>query len=102
MSAKIVDHGFREHGEAVAPSFRVSYENLVAIEIDILDAEREAFKQTKSGAVQDPENDVVDAFTRVDDSTHFVDRQDDRQPDRPPRADQILEPRQWLVQNVAI
>ena len=72
----------RQHDDAVLISLALANQNLVALAIDILDAQAAALKKAHAGSVHEPGHQQVKsraAFDGVQHLPHFRARQDDRQ-----------------------
>ena len=62
----------RQNGDAVFVSFAIANDDLVEVEIDIFDAEAEAFEQTKAGAVEKFGQQLVGARQGGNDAVDFI------------------------------
>ena len=92
----------RKHGLAVAAAFRVADVDLDAIEVDVFDAQGQCFEKTHSGSIEEERDEMGEAGQSAQDFSRFFRGQYNREPGRAGGADDVFEPRQWLIQDVAI
>jgi hypothetical protein len=71
-------------------------------EVDILDPQPQTLEQAESRAVQKAGGEAVGAAESFEYAADLLLGHDDWEPPRQPRADDVLEPRQFLFQYLAI
>jgi hypothetical protein len=71
--------GEGEHGDSILGSLPVSYQNLVKAEVDVFDPQPQTLQQAHAGAIEQGEQEVLDAFQPCEHAPDFVLGQDDRQ-----------------------
>ena len=83
--------GFGEHRRSILRAFSAADHDLVTIEIDVLNAEVQAFTEAETGAVHELRGEPRIGFEMGQHRADFVAAHHDRQPDRFLRADDAPE-----------
>jgi hypothetical protein len=90
-----------ENGHAILGAFPVTDDDLARGEVDVLDSEAAAFQQAKTGPVQKGGHEPGRAVQLGNDRAYFVAGQDDGEMLWAPGPDNVVAPRQVLMQDVA-
>ena len=102
MASQVGLDGGRQHRDPVLVSFAAPDHELVGLEIHVLRPETRAFEHSKSGAIHQERHQPWNAAQSLDDGSDLVSGQDDRKPRRSLSSDEIVEPREILVEDLAI
>jgi hypothetical protein len=92
----------RQHRAAVLLPFAISHNDLVPLEVDILHPKTNRFDHAHPRAVQELRDEPLGPRHPSDDFSDFATREDDRQAFRLFRANQIMNPRDLLSEDVPI
>jgi hypothetical protein len=93
---------FRQEGDAVFIAFAVADDDLVEVEIDILDAEAEAFHEAEAGAVKEFGEELVGAGHGCKEAVGFIARHDDGQAGGAFGADELIHPLERLMEDFVV
>jgi len=94
-------HG-RQDGHAVLGALGVADDDLVHPEVEVLDSQAAAFEQSQPRAIQEGGREAARAVQYGDDRADLITGQDDGEAFRAPDPDDVVEPGQVLVQDVAV
>ena len=97
-----LDDSSRQYGRPILLTFSTSDHNLPPVQIDVFDAELQAFLQPQSGAVQEGHHNPYDAIEMLHDSGNLFATQDNRYANRHTRAWDVLNRFDLDVESVAI
>ncbi len=96
------DQACRQHGHAITRAFAIAHRDLVAFEIDILDAQPQSLQEAHPRAVQKTDNQPARAFQLREQCSYFVFPEHDRKVLRPLGAHHAIQPRQIDLQHLAV
>ena len=91
-----------EHRVPVLVALPFADEDLVALEVDVLDAEPQPLQEAHAGAVQEPADQVRSPLHAGEQAPDLVPAQHDRQPRGPARAHEALEPGDAHAEHVLV
>jgi hypothetical protein len=94
--------GFGQEGDAIFIAFSIADDDLVEVEIDVLDAEAEAFHEAEAGAVKEPGEELVGAGHGGKEAVGFLASHDYRKALRAFGADELIHPLKGLVEDFVI
>ena len=80
----------------------VADDDQVCREVNVLDAEARAFEQAQAGTVEEQRQEAREAVEVLEDGPDLVARHDDGQVLGSPGADDVVEPRQVLLEHLAV
>src|SRR5207253_8485376 len=87
--------GRRKEGDPITIALPTPHGDLVRSEIEVLDPEWSAFEETEARTVKQYADQPDRATQGEQHGAHLLSRQDDRQPVRPRRPDEVVEP--WQI-----
>src|SRR5581483_10253828 len=102
LAAQWLAKGLRQHRAAVLGALAVAHHDLVAGEIDVFDAQAQAFHETHARAVQKTRYEPSAAVHRAEKLPDFVPRKHGRNSPRTLRAYDAIHPRQLDAEHVAV
>ena len=82
--------------------FRIADRELASPEVDIFHPQRQRFEETQARTVEQLQDELRRRRRLADDLAHFVNGEDNRQTLGPLRANDVVDPRQRLLQHVAV
>jgi hypothetical protein len=94
-------HGWQD-GDAILGALTISDDDLVRSEVDVLDSQAGAFEQAQPGTIEEGSHKPGRAVQLEDDRAHLVAGQNDGEAFRSPGPDDVVEPWQVLMQDVAV
>jgi hypothetical protein len=94
-------HG-RQHGDPVLRALAVTHHQLATGQVQVLDAQLQAFLQPDAGAVEQAGHQPVRARQEAQHALNLVPRQHDRQPLRAARPDDRVQPGQGRLQHLPV
>ena len=92
----------REHGDAVLVALAAAYHDLVASEVDVLDAQATALQHTQPGAVEETSQEAGSSVQPLHHRADLLAREDHGQPLGPLRAYDAVDPGQIDPQHVLV
>ena len=93
---------FREQRHPVLPPLSVPYDDLPAIEIDILDPELRAHEDAESGTIQQGRHEPWRPIQTIENGSDLGARENDWQPRRAPGAHKVVQPSELDLQHLAV
>lgn len=92
----------RKHGDAVRAALAFAHDDLVAGEVEILDAQAKALEEPQLRAVEQRPHDPCRAGQRAEQAFHCGAREHDRQAPRAAGPHDIVEPAGIATQHIAV
>ena len=97
----VLDHA-RKHRQSVLAALAAADRDLVRREVEVLDAQPAAFQESKARSVEQERNQAWHAIHAIDHRPDLVAREHGGKVLRALGSDQVVEPRQLDVENLAI
>jgi hypothetical protein len=94
-------HG-RQHGRPVLVALAAADDDLVGPEVDVLDAQAAALHDPKPRPIKEVRHEPRGSVEPLDEGAHLVAAQDDGQTFRPFGAHDVVQPRQFHAEHVAV
>ncbi len=94
--------GGGQHRHAILGAFAGAHRDLVAPEVHVLHPQAQGFEQPQAGAIQEQRREARGSVERVDDDLHLRAGQHDRDALGILGPHDVVEPRQLLLENLAI
>jgi len=95
-------HGGGQHRDTVLVALTVPHDDLIRREVDVLDPEPRALEQAEASAVEQEAHQARHAVKSIENGPDLVPGQHNREPLRALRPDDVVEPRQILLQHRTI
>jgi hypothetical protein len=95
-------HAARQHRDSIDARFSIADAHLAALEVDVLDAQRQSLEQSQPRPVQQLADEPHRTMQRTQDRGHLSLRQHDRQPDRTVRPYERRTPFRRSVEHIPV